>query len=58
MSSSNPNEAFRDAVAEVVNYSWPSEERDYWEQLPEDREGHVFESLRVLQAWLDANRQA
>lgn len=43
----------RTAVAEVVNYSWASEERDAEENGMRDDEGHVFFSLNRLQEWLE-----
>ena len=42
----------RNAVATIVDYSYHAEERDYFEQPPDDREGHVFEHLRRLRAFL------
>jgi hypothetical protein len=36
------------ALRAVVNYDWQTEERDYHEQAPENRGGHVFEHLQLL----------
>ncbi len=47
----------RDAIAAVVNYMWASEEGDYCDQLPPDREGHIFEDLEVLQAALNRDNR-
>ena len=43
----------------VIGYCWGPEERDYYQNCsyhPEDnqRDGHVFQALRTLNAWLDA----
>ena len=44
------------ATAALVDYNWSDEERDYnTEALVEDnsREGHIFESIMLIQRWLE-----
>jgi hypothetical protein len=45
------------AIRALVNYNWKDEENDYnTEAIAEDnsRDGHIFESVMTLQAWLEA----
>lgn len=48
----------RESIANLVNYSWASEEADIVQSEREgnDTEGHIFRDLERLQAWLEANR--
>ena len=39
------------AIEELVDYLWDDEERGY--RYSEDKNGHVFESLRTVRLWLD-----
>ena len=35
-------------VRTLVEYNWDSEEKSYWEREPEDREEHIFNTLRKI----------
>lgn len=46
------------AVAAIVQYNWADEKTDYWYNCSDDpddnqRSGHIFESLRLVQRWLE-----
>ena len=47
-----------EALAEVIDYSWSDEEEDYNIQAEENGEctGHIFEHLKELDAWYQANK--
>lgn len=47
------NEAVLVAIEALVDYLWDDEERGYRDC--EDKAGHVFESVRTVRIWLDAN---
>ncbi|MEZ6117124.1 MAG: hypothetical protein R3C28_11200 [Pirellulaceae bacterium] len=47
------NEAVLVAIEELVDYLWDDEERGYRDC--DDKAGHVFESVRTVRSWLDAN---
>lgn len=40
------------AIRDVVNYNWADEQADYKQQDHQDRERHIFRSLRVVSNWL------
>lgn len=40
------------AVREVLDYLCDDERADYQSRAPEDREGHIFESLAVVSRWV------
>lgn len=42
----------RSSMLNILNYLWADEEKDYWEQLPEDREHHVFSHIIKVSYWL------
>jgi hypothetical protein len=37
-----------DEIKTLVEYNWDSEEKSYWEREPEDREDHIFNTLRKI----------
>lgn len=46
------------AIAALVDYNWADEEDDYWIECSDDpddnqRSGHIFESIRQIQDWLE-----
>ena len=47
----------RAAIEHVVDYLWDDERSDFESRTADDRDGHVFESLREVQSWLNG-RQA
>ena len=52
MSTDTPVEA----IASLVAYNWNDEEGDYNHEALEEgnsREGHIFESLKAIQRWLE-----
>lgn len=46
------------SIAAVVDYNWADEERDYKEQDPADRAGHIFVHLERIGAYLAFHRSA
>ena len=48
-----PPSEFWMALKQVRNYLFEDELRDYYEGPFECRQGHVFESLAILDCWLD-----
>lgn len=43
----------RSSLEHVLDHHWDDERADYFDRSPQERAGHVFESLRILQAWLN-----
>jgi hypothetical protein len=43
----------RRALAAIVEYDWASELKDYVDSYPECQGDHVFESLVVVDNWLN-----
>jgi hypothetical protein len=41
------------SIQAIVDYDLPTEQRDYERQDPDEREGHVFEHLQRVSAWLE-----
>lgn len=44
------------AIAALVQYNWADEESDYSNEALEpgnSRDGHIFESLMLIQRWLE-----
>jgi hypothetical protein len=41
------------SIRAIVDYDLPTERADYERQHPDDRDGHVFEHLERVAAWLD-----
>jgi hypothetical protein len=37
----------------LVEYNWHSEEKNYWEREPDDREEHIFNTIRVINRELE-----
>ena len=55
--STAPSRIVVEAIASLVDYNWSDEEDDYnHEAMAEDnsREGHIFESIMLIQRWLEA----
>jgi hypothetical protein len=48
-----PVQGFWSAIEHVLNYLYDEELAHYRDALPEEREGHIFESLFVLGCHLD-----
>jgi hypothetical protein len=44
----------RDALERVLAYAMPDEAENYEITPPEERDGHVYQSLRTVRQWLDA----
>jgi hypothetical protein len=42
------------SIRAIVDYDYETEAEDYEDQHPDDREGHVFEHLQRVEAWLDS----
>jgi hypothetical protein len=55
MQSYAMSEEERDALANLVNYSYPSEERDAVENGMEGDPAHIFTAIQLLDAWLKSN---
>lgn len=49
-------ENVRAAIEHVIDYLWDDERSDFESQAASDRDGHVFESLRDIQAWLNGEQ--
>lgn len=49
----NQQISFRTAVERLVEYLWDDEEQDYRQQPPEQRQQHIFASLRRAKYWLN-----
>ena len=50
-----PNEVV-EAMDVISTYMWPDEEADFNSTPESEREGHVFNSLQVVDAFLDRVR--
>lgn len=48
-----PSRELTDSLQKVVDYLWSDEERDFEACPPDQRQGHVFASLRVVRRWLN-----
>jgi hypothetical protein len=47
-------DAFRRALIRILNYMEHDERKDYECRDEADRRDHIYESVKVIQAWLDA----
>lgn len=47
-----PPPAVVDALTTVLEYLYLDEQAHYFGSAPEDRDGHIFESLLVILCWL------
>ena len=43
------------ALETVLDYCWQDEERHYEETPEEDRDDHIFTSLKVMQAFVNSD---
>jgi hypothetical protein len=50
-----PNE-IRQALEQVLAYAMPDEAEDYGNRPPEERDGHIYQSLIVLSRWLNTGK--
>jgi hypothetical protein len=46
----------RQALEQVLAYAMPDEAEDYGNTPPEERDGHVYQSLIVLSRWLNTGK--
>ena len=46
----------RDALEEVLAYAMPDEAEDYGNTPPEERDGHIYQSLIVVSRWLNTGK--
>ena len=37
----------------LLAYNWQDEERDYYEQNPDERSGHIFVTMHRINDWLN-----
>jgi hypothetical protein len=43
------------ALETVLDHYWQDEERHYEETPEEDRDDHIFKSLKIMQAFVNSN---
>jgi hypothetical protein len=46
-------EALKRDLTALLAYNWQDEERDYYEQNPDERSGHIFTTMRRINDWLN-----
>lgn len=46
----------RTALKRVLAYAMPDEAEDYGNTPPEERDGHIYQSLIVLSRWLNTGK--
>lgn len=49
-----PESGVRAAIEHAIDYLWDDERSDFEGRPEAARDGHVFESLREIQSWLNA----
>lgn len=50
--------ALTTALSTVVDYLWEDEQKSYAAAPPDERTGHIFNSLEVMARWLAASEQS